>query len=66
MIKFYCLQIILSVSSIFFGGGILFDAQKVKNECIEWIRSFFEENGKDSNAVIGISGGKDSSVAAAL
>ncbi len=44
----------------------MFDAQKVKNECIEWIRSFFEENGKDSNAVIGISGGKDSSVAAAL
>ena len=44
----------------------MFDAVKVKNECVEWIRSFFEENGKGCNAVIGISGGKDSSVAAAL
>ena len=44
----------------------MFCAEKVKNECIEWIKKFFEENGKDCNAVIGISGGKDSSVAAAL
>lgn len=44
----------------------MFDALKIKNECVEWIRNFFEENGKDCNAVIGISGGKDSSVAAAL
>lgn len=44
----------------------MFDAIKVKNECVEWIRNFFEENGKDCNAVVGISGGKDSSVAAAL
>lgn len=44
----------------------MFDAEKVKNDCIEWIRGFFEENGKGCNAVIGISGGKDSSVAAAL
>ncbi len=44
----------------------MFDAEKVKNDCVEWIRVFFEENGKDCNAVIGISGGKDSSVAAAL
>ena len=44
----------------------MFDAVKIKNQCIEWIRSFFDENGKDCNAVIGISGGKDSSVAAAL
>ena len=44
----------------------MFDALKVKNECVEWIRSFFEENGKGCNAVVGISGGKDSSVAAAL
>jgi len=43
-----------------------FDAVKVKNECVEWIRGFFEKNGKDCNAVVGISGGKDSSVAAAL
>ena len=44
----------------------MFDAEKIKNECISWIRGFFEENGKDCSAVIGISGGKDSSVAAAL
>lgn len=44
----------------------MFDALKVKNDCVEWIKQFFEENGKGCNAVIGISGGKDSSVAAAL
>ena len=44
----------------------MFDALKIKNQCVEWIRNFFEENGKDCNAVVGISGGKDSSVAAAL
>jgi NAD+ synthase len=44
----------------------MFDAIKVKNECVQWIKNFFEENGKGCNAVIGISGGKDSSVAAAL
>ena len=44
----------------------MFDALKVKNECVEWIRKFFEENGKGCNAVVGISGGKDSSVVAAL
>ncbi len=44
----------------------MFDAQKIKNDCVEWIKDFFEKNGKGCNAVIGISGGKDSSVAAAL
>lgn len=44
----------------------MFDAIKVKDNCILWIKKFFEENGKDCNAVVGISGGKDSSVAAAL
>lgn len=44
----------------------MFNAEKVKNDCVAWIRQFFEENGRDCNAVIGISGGKDSSVAAAL
>lgn len=44
----------------------MFDANKVKNKCVEWIRKFFEENGKDCNAVVGISGGKDSSIVAAL
>ena len=44
----------------------MFDAVKVKNDCVQWIRNWFEVNGKGCNAVIGISGGKDSSVAAAL
>lgn len=44
----------------------MFDAKKVKNDCVEWIKQFFDQNGKGCNAVIGISGGKDSSVAAAL
>ena len=44
----------------------MFDALKIKNECVEWIRDFFAKNGPDCNAVLGISGGKDSSVAAAL
>ena len=44
----------------------MFDALKVKNECVAWIRRFFEENGPGCNAVVGISGGKDSSIAAAL
>ena len=44
----------------------MFQAEKIKNECVNWIRDFFEKNGAGCNAVIGISGGKDSSVAAAL
>lgn len=44
----------------------MFNAEKVKNQCVEWIRDFFEKNGKGCNAVLGISGGKDSSIAAAL
>lgn len=44
----------------------MFNAEKVMRQCVQWIRDFFEENGKGCNAVLGISGGKDSSVAAAL
>ena len=44
----------------------MFDAKKVKDECVLWIRDFFEKNGPGCNAVLGISGGKDSSVVAAL
>ncbi len=43
-----------------------FDAQKVKDRIVAWIRDWFEENGPGCSAVLGISGGKDSSVAAAL
>lgn len=44
----------------------MFNAEKVKNDCVRWIREFFRENGEGCNAVVGISGGKDSSVVAAL
>ncbi len=44
----------------------MFDARKIKDGCVDWIRSFFQENGSDCTAVVGISGGKDSSVVAAL
>lgn len=44
----------------------MFNAEKVKNDCVNWIRKFFEENGRDCRAIVGISGGKDSSVTAAL
>lgn len=44
-----------------------FDPQKTAERIILWIRDYFKRNGTDeTKAVIGISGGKDSSVAAAL
>ncbi len=44
----------------------MFNVEKVTGDCVLWIQKFFEENGKGCNAVVGISGGKDSSVTAAL
>lgn len=44
----------------------MFDAHKTRLELVQWIRDWFDKNGPDCFAVIGISGGKDSSVAAAL
>ena len=44
----------------------MFDAKRIKDECVEWIKEFFKNNGPDCSAVVGISGGKDSSIAAAL
>jgi NAD+ synthase len=44
----------------------MFDAVKTKDEIIKWIQNYFEENGRDCCAVVGISGGKDSSTTAAL
>lgn len=45
---------------------MLKDPEQTKNSIVEWIRAYFAENGPSCSAVIGISGGKDSSVAAAL
>ena len=42
------------------------DYNAITDACIAWIRDWFRQNGPDSPAVIGISGGKDSSTVAAL
>ena len=42
------------------------DYHAITRQCVEWIREWFSQNGPNSPAVIGISGGKDSSVVAAL
>ena len=44
----------------------MFDAKTVKDGAVNWIRNWFAENGKGCNAVVGLSGGKDSTVVAAL
>lgn len=44
----------------------MFDVKKLKNECVKWIKEWFGVNGNGCNAIVGISGGKDSSVVAAL
>ena len=43
-----------------------FDVEQVTKDCIQWIKDWFNENGKTCNAVIGISGGKDSTIVAKL
>ena len=45
---------------------MLKDPVKTKDEIVQWIRDYFDKNGRGCKAVIGISGGKDSSIAAAL
>ena len=44
----------------------MFNPLKIKNDIVSWIQGYFNNNGIDSPAVVGISGGKDSSVVAAL
>lgn len=44
----------------------MFNVEKVAHDMIEWVRNWFAVNGPGCNAVIGISGGKDSSVTAAV
>ena len=41
-----------------------FDAGKEAERVIGWIRDWFAKNGPDSPAVIGLSGGKDSTLVA--
>ena len=44
----------------------VFTPQEECEHIINWIKEYFVKNGPDSKAVIGISGGKDSTIAAAL
>lgn len=43
-----------------------FNPSQVLDGLVSWIRDWFERNGKDCNAVIGLSGGKDSTIVAAF
>ncbi len=43
-----------------------FNAQEEIEKIVSWIQDWFENNGPQANAVIGISGGKDSTIVAAL
>ena len=43
-----------------------FDVADAVEKCVAWLQNWFEENGKGCNAIVGVSGGKDSSVTAAL
>ena len=45
---------------------MLTDPKKTKDEIVQWIRDYFAENGPECSAVVGISGGKDSTIVAAL
>lgn len=49
-----------------YGRETTFDAKQVHQDIVAWTRNWFEANGKDSKAVIGISGGKDSTICAAI
>jgi len=45
----------------------VFDAKDVKNRIVAWIQDYFRDNASaETMAVVGISGGKDSSITAAL
>jgi NAD+ synthase len=45
----------------------MFNAKETKNQIVQWIADYFKNNASSgTKAVIGISGGKDSSIAAAL
>ena len=43
-----------------------FDVKQNAEACIKWIKDWFDKNGAGCRAVVGISGGKDSSLVAAL
>lgn len=47
-------------------GTYVFDAAKTAEDLIQWVKDYFEEAGSNSTAILGMSGGKDSTVAAAV
>lgn len=42
------------------------DLKQLHHDVVKWIQTWFEDNGNDCNAIIGISGGKDSTLVAKL
>ena len=44
----------------------MYDAKVLTDEVVKWVQDWFSDKPKDSKAVIGISGGKDSTVAAGV
>jgi NAD+ synthase len=55
------------LQDIILGGFAVFDAKAVKNRLVAWIADYFENHAApETKAIVGISGGKDSSVVAAL
>ena len=44
----------------------VFDAAKTAEAVIEWVKDYFAQAGAESKAVLGMSGGKDSTVSAAI
>jgi len=44
----------------------VFNAKEAKDQVVQWIKDWFAQNGPGCNAVIGVSGGKDSSIVAGL
>ena len=53
-------------SFIEYDNGKIFNAEKTAIDIVRWVKNWFNENGKDCNAIIGISGGKDSSIVAKI
>ena len=43
-----------------------FNVEQVTKDCIQWIKDWFEKNGPGCNAILGLSGGKDSTIVAKL
>lgn len=43
-----------------------FDAAQTAGEIIQWVKDYFAQAGPDTTAVIGMSGGKDSTICAAI